>query len=263
MIFITAGDGARLAVRVQGPAERPAVLLVHSIGCDHRMWDAQAQALDQRFRVIRADVRGHGASDASDGDYALEQLGRDAVAVLDGLGIERAMVCGLSLGGMVAQEVALRAPERLTGLVLANTAARIGSAEAWSKRATVVRTQGLAAIADLAMARFFSDTFRAAAPGTEAAFRDRLLSTSTAGYLGCCAALRDADLRAEVGEIGTPTLVIGGRLDVSTPPEQMRELAAALQNATYLQLDAAHLSSVERPDDFTAALRGRLESFDE
>lgn len=260
MIHILAGDGARLAVRVDGPGERPAVLLLHSIGCDHRMWDAQEQAFAGRFRVIRPDIRGHGASDAPDGDYTLEQLGRDAVSVLDGLGISCAVVCGLSLGGLVAQEVALRAPDRLSGLVLANTAARIGSADAWNQRANVVRAEGLAAIADIAMARFFSDAFRAAAPETEAGFRDRLLSTSTVGYAGCCAALRDADLVAEIGGIATPTLVIGGRMDVATPPEQTRELAAAIPYAAYIELDAAHLSNVERPDDFTAALRGRLET---
>lgn len=252
-------DGVCLAVEVEGRPESPAVLLLHSIGCDRAMWRPQREAL-AGWRAIRLDLRGHGGSDDPAGDYSADRLARDALAVLDALQVERAVICGLSLGGLVAQQLALMAPERVRGLVLANTAARIGTAEAWRDRARLVQDEGLAAIADMAMGRLFSERFRADEPSTTAAFRERLLTMSPAGYAGCCAALRDADLRPELASMTAPTLVIAGALDVSTPPDQMRELAAALPDARYVELDAAHLSNVERPAAFAAALRQHLES---
>lgn len=256
---VTASDGAGLFVSDDGPREAQALVFLHSIGCDHGMWAAQAEALDG-YRTICLDLRGHGASDAPAGDYTLDRLAGDVAEVLDALKLERAMVCGLSLGGIVAQALALNAPGRVAGLVLANTAARIGTAEAWADRAALVRAQGLGEIADMAMGRFFSDAFRAGQADVVAGFRDGLLATSMQGYAGCCAALRDADLRAEIGRIAAPTLVIGGALDVSTPPEQTRLLAASIPGAAYVELDAAHLSNIERPEAFTAALGKHLES---
>lgn len=256
---VTASDGAALFVADDGPADAPAVVFLHSIGCDHGMWAAQAATLTG-WRTIRSDIRGHGRSDAPEGDYPLARLAEDVTDVLDSRDVERAVICGLSLGGLVAQQAALAAPSRVRGLVLANTAARIGSAEAWTQRAALVRAEGLGAIADMAMGRFFSEAFRAAHADEVARFRDGLLAASPAGYAGCCAALRDADLSGEVGRIATPTLVIGGALDVSTTPEQTRGLAAAIPGAAYVELDAAHLSNVERPEAFSAALAQHLES---
>ncbi|MBX3484854.1 3-oxoadipate enol-lactonase [Phenylobacterium sp.] len=256
---IAAGDGAQLFVADEGPRDAPAVVLLHSIGCGHGMWAPQLPSLAS-WRVIRPDIRGHGHSDAPDSDYPLDRLAADVEDVLAALGVERAVVCGLSLGGAVAQALALRAPARVAGLVLANTAARIGSAEAWEQRAAAVRAEGLAAIAGMAMGRFFSDAFRAARPDVVDGFRDALLATSAVGYAGCCAALRDADLTGDVGRIAAPTLVIGGALDVSTPPAQTRALAGAIPGAVHLELDAAHLSNIEQPQAFAAALVQHLES---
>lgn len=257
---VTADDGVELAFRVEGPPTAPAVLLLHSIGCDHAMWAPQAAALARGYRVITPDLRGHGGSGAPDGDYSLARLGRDALCLIDTLGAASVAVCGLSLGGLVAQELALRAPGRVAALVLASTAARIGTAEAWAERAATVRREGMDAVADLAMGRFFSQAWRAAHPDAVAGFRRRLAAMSPAGYAGCCAALRDADLRGEPGAIVASALVVAGRHDVATPPGLLRELAAALPRADYLELDAAHLSNVERPDEFTAALSRRLEA---
>jgi 3-oxoadipate enol-lactonase len=253
-------DGVELQVWVEGPVAGPPILLLHSIGCDHAMWRGQAEALAGR-RVISPDLRGHGASGAPAGEYGLDRLARDVVAILDALKVERAVVCGLSLGGLIALEMALRAPGRVLGLVLANTSARIGSRDAWADRARVVLDEGVAAIADLAMTRFFSDAFRGAAPTTVSMFRERLLATPADGYAGCCAALRDADLRGEGGAIACPSLVIGGRLDVSTPPEQTLALADDIAGARYVELNAAHLSNVEQPAAFNAALLRYLEEF--
>lgn len=256
---VVAADGARLRAVVEGPIGAATLLFVNSIGCDHTMWDAQAAALSDRYRVIRYDARGHGGSDAPAGDYDLAQLGRDALAVLDAAGADRAHICGLSLGGLTAQWLAINAPQRVGRLVLANTAAKIGTPQGWIERTALVREQGMASLADAALSRFFSEPFRATSPEVVAAFRRVLSETAAGGYAGCCAALRDADLRAEIGRISAPTLVIAGSLDASTPPDQGDELARGVADGRLTVVDAAHLSNIERPDDFTAALRGHLE----
>jgi 3-oxoadipate enol-lactonase len=256
---VVASDGCGLAAHVHGNAGRPAVLLLHSIGCDAGMWAQQAASLRDGYRVIGLDLRGHGASDAPPGDYTLERLGRDAAEVLDAVGAASVHVCGLSLGGVVAQWMAVHRPERMRTLTLANTTPRIGTPEAWSERAALVRREGTAAIADVAMGRFFGESFRKSEPEVVERTRARLLATSAEGYAGCCAALRDADLAADVGQIAAPTLLIGGRYDVSTPPEQIRALAGPIKGARYLELDAAHLSNLERPQAFTQALINHLE----
>lgn len=258
MTPVIASDGARLAAWAEGPAAAP-VLMLHSIGCDHRLWDAQAAAVAGR-RVIRPDLRGHGASAAPDGDYSLARLVDDAADVLDAMCGQPAVVVGLSLGGLVAQGLALRYPDRVAGLVLANTAARIGAPEAWADRAARVRAEGLASIADLAMERFFSPSFRAAQPGKVAEIRATLAAGSAEGYAACCAALRDADLGPRLGEIATPCLVIAGSLDVSTPSSQMQELAGKVRGAAFLELEAAHLSNLEQPAAFSRHLQDFLES---
>jgi 3-oxoadipate enol-lactonase len=256
---VSASDGAALFVADEGPRDGPSVVFLHSIGCDHAMWADQARAVG-RWRTIRPDIRGHGRSAAPPGDYALDRLADDVLEVLAALDVRQAIVCGLSLGGLVAQAVALRTPSAVRGLVLANTAARIGAPDAWAERAAWVRAEGLAGIADMAMGRFFSEEFRAEHPATVARFRQTLIGGSAEGYAGCCAALAGADLTADVGAIAAPTLVIGGARDLSTPPEQTAALAAAIPGARYVELDAAHLSNVERPESFSAALVKHLET---
>jgi 3-oxoadipate enol-lactonase len=258
MIEFTADDGTRLAAGVYGPKGAPALLLLHSLGCDHHMWAPQIEALSASMHIIALDTRGHGGSAAPHGDYALDLLAGDALALLDVLGVARAHVCGLSLGGAMAQYLAIHAPARVDRLVLANTASRIGSFEAWRDRAAAVLSDGMAVVADATMARFFSPAFHARQAATVAQFRAGLLAIDTQGYAGCCAALRDADQTADLPRITAPTLVIGGDTDPSTPPEQARALAAAIPGATLCLLECAHLSNIEQPDGFTAALRAHL-----
>jgi 3-oxoadipate enol-lactonase len=257
---VSASDGARLAVESRGPADAQSILFLYSIGCTRDMWAPQVERLSLRFRCLTFDARGHGGSDAPAGDYALSRLGLDVLAVLDAFDVERTHLCGLSLGGAVAQWVALHGPERVDRLVLANTAGRIGAYETWEARRGLVIEQGLAAIADMAMERFFSPAFRAAHPDVVARFRGGLLACDPAGYAGCCAALRDANLTGELHRIAAPTLVIGGSDDVSTPPAQTQALADAIPGARSIVLPAGHLSNVEQPEAFTSALVNRLES---
>jgi 3-oxoadipate enol-lactonase/4-carboxymuconolactone decarboxylase len=251
-------DGVRLYWRADGEADKPTLLLLNSIGVDMGLWDRVVPYLSPRFRLLRMDTRGHGASDAPAGDYSLDDLALDALAVLDAAGVERAAVCGLSLGGMVAMTLALRAPDRVRALVLACTSAEMDPA-AWRQRLDTVRAQGTAAIADVAMERFFSERFRRREPGVVATIRAGLLVMSADGYTGCCAAIRDMALAGRLGGIAAPTLVIAGDRDISTPFEGHGDrLAAAIPGAEVARLDTAHLPCLEAPAAFSAAVEAFL-----
>lgn len=247
-------EGVRLYWRADGESEKPALLLLNSIGTDMSLWDAVVPHLTPRFRVLRMDARGHGASDAPAGDYSLDDLAADALAVLGAAAAPRAAVCGVSLGGMVAMTLALRAPERVDALVLACTSAQMDPA-AWQARIDTVRGQGLAAIADLAMERFFSERFRRQAPGVVATTRAGLLAMSPDGYAGCGAAIRDMDLADRLGGIGAPALVVVGERDASTPFEGHGDrVAAGIPDARVARLDTGHLPSLEAPAGFAGAI---------
>jgi 3-oxoadipate enol-lactonase len=233
--------------------------MMHSIGCDLTLWDLQVEALAGDFRIIRFDARGHGGSDAPKGDYTLERLAQDALAVLDAVGADSAYLCGLSLGGVTAQWLALHAAPRIEGIVIANTAARIGTAEAWQARGDMALAEGMRAIAPTAITRFFSEAFLASSPEIANIFLRRLLTTAPEGYAGCCAVLRDTDFTGELGAITAPSIVIGGTLDVPTPLSQAEELARAIPGARLVALEAGHLSNVEQPAAFAAAIRQILE----
>lgn len=254
--MLTLDDGLALNYSLDGTTDGPALVFSNSLGTDLSMWDAQAAALGDTFRIVRYDTRGHGASATPDAPASLARLGHDLLALLDHLGLARAHLCGLSLGGLTAQWLAIHHPARVERLVLSNTAARIGSVESWNARIAAVEAGGMAAIADAVLARFFSPTLRIAQPETVDGYGAKLLSTNPAGYAACCAALRDADLRSLVKQITAPTLVIAGALDEAAPPRQSQELRAAISASTLALLEeAAHLANVERPDAFSALLR--------
>src|SRR5688572_13947735 len=177
------------------------------------MWEPQVAALGGHLRIVRYDSRGHGRSDAPRGPYTLERLALDALALLDALDVERAHVCGLSLGGMVALWLAIYQPSRIGRAIFANTAARIGSDLIWSARIEAVRAGGMAGIHDAVLARFLSTGFRERHPDATRTVGEMLLATPAHGYISCCTALRDADLRHLASTIETPSLVIGGELD--------------------------------------------------
>jgi 3-oxoadipate enol-lactonase len=247
-----------LAYETHGPLDGPPLLLIHALGMSMRMWDPQVAAWSTRFRVVRCDLRGHGGSAVSPGEYSLGQLGRDALALLDALGIERTHVCGLSLGGQVAMWLALHVPSRVDRIVLANTAARLGTVEMWHARIAQVQAEGLTSLAVQGPARWFTSRFIAAHPDRVRDYQLALLSCDPAGYIGCCAALRDTDLRAELPHIAAPALVITGAHDPSTPPADGHALGAALPNAVQHELDAAHFSNVECANDFATAVSAFL-----
>ena len=247
-------DGCRLSWTAQGPPDAPALLLLNALGTTVDLWRAHIDRLGAAFRVVRFDTRGHGASDAPAGPYALDRLARDALAVLDAAGTPRAHVCGVSLGGQTALWLAVRAPERVAGVVAANTGARIGTTALWNQRIRDAETLGMQALVQPAMARWFTSRFRRTHPETVDRFQQMLRACSPAGYAGCCAALRDADLRADLHRIEAPTLVIVGAEDSATPPAAGRAICEHVAGAELLALDAAHLANVERPDAFTSGV---------
>lgn len=248
-------DNIRLFYRLEGKTDRPLLVLSHSIGTDLGMWAPQVEDLLPHFQVLRYDTRGHGASDAPQGEYSIERLGRDLIGLLDALNISRFAFCGLSMGGAVGQWLALNAPERMSGLVLANTSPQFGPRTNWESRMRTVSEKGMAGIAEIVMPRFFSSETLARGDVHVNTVKSVLLGTNPVGYFGCCAALRDFEGTQSVGKIRIPTLVIGGDRDVSTPWEGHGQiLAHSIPGARALRLLAAHLSNLERPRSFTAAL---------
>jgi 3-oxoadipate enol-lactonase len=253
MPYAAAADGSRIHYRLEGPSDAPVLMLSNSLGTDLDLWERQLGAFPG-FRVLRYDTRGHGGSDAPAGEYSLDLLGLDAVALLDATGVDRVAFCGISMGGAIAQWLALNAPDRVSRLVLANTAALFGVPAAWEERIETVRRDGMAALAPGILERWFTARFRQASPEAVAPVEAMLLACPPDGYAGCCAALRDIDLRADLARIAAPTLVIGGAHDPATPPERAEELAAGIAGAELVMLDAAHLSNIEQAAAFNAAL---------
>jgi 3-oxoadipate enol-lactonase/4-carboxymuconolactone decarboxylase len=231
------------------------LVLVHSLGTDHGMWDLQMPALLRHFRVLRLDLRGHGASDAPAGDYTMAQLGRDVLAAVDAVGCARFAYCGLSIGGMIGQWLGAHEGDRLERLVLANTSPRMADPGSFEARRVSVIEHGMAAIEDAVMQRFLSARTLASANPVAGSLRAVLLATNPVGYAGCCAAVRDMDHRPLLGDIRVPVLVIAGDDDVSTPWAGHGDvLARGIAGARAVRLPATHLSNVERPSSFSAAL---------
>jgi 3-oxoadipate enol-lactonase len=242
----------------EGDARLPALMFCNSLGTDWRMWQPQADSLRGRFRVIRYDTRGHGSSSAPPGPYSLAQLGQDALALLDHLDIERAHFCGISMGGATAQWLGIHAPQRLRKLVIANSAARIGTEAGWRERAALARRAGLDGIADGAPGRWFTPSFIAADPLAVAALAATLRAGSAEGYAACCDALAEADLRAQLPSIAVSTLIIAGAADPVTTVADAQAMREQIPGAELVTLEASHISNIEAAQAFSQALSGFL-----
>lgn len=252
--LFTSGDGCRLAWHLEGPDNAAVVMLSNSLGTDHRMWDPQFSLLRERYRVLRYDTRGHGASEAPGGAFSMDRLGRDVIELLDELQLERVHFCGLSMGGMTGQWLGVHAPERLSSLILCNTSAYMGPASSWQQRIDRIRSQGMAAVADAVVSRWFTPGFQQHDPQAVARIKAMLLATDPQGYTACCAAIRDMDQRPTASLIRTRTLVIAGDEDTATPPADSEALVAAIPQARLHRLSAAHLSNIEQAAGFSHAL---------
>lgn len=247
--------GEPFEVSLEGPDSAPVLMFSNSLGASAAMWDPQAAALQDTFRVLRYNPRGHHPQSRASGEFTLEQLGQDALALLDALHIAQVDWCGVSMGGVVGQWIALNAPQRLRHAVIANTAAYLGGPARWQERIDAVRSKGMAAVADGTIQRWFTEGFRQAQPATVQAVKQQLLDMPAKCYTGCAAALRDMDLREQVKNIAVPTLVIGGVHDMGTPFAEAEFLQRNIPGAQLVALDAAHISNVEQAAAFTQALR--------
>jgi 3-oxoadipate enol-lactonase len=251
-------EGCRLFVDVQGPDDAPVLMLSNSLGTTHRMWDEQVKPFTEHFRLVRYDRRGHGQSGAPKGPYTMDRLGRDVIAIIDALGIEKMNWCGLSMGGMVGMWLGAKAPERINKLILSNTASYYADKTPWNDRIKLVRDKGLEAIVGLNLERWFTKDFREGAPQAMTRMKDMFLSTPLEGYVGCCEAVRDMDHREILGDIKAPTLVIAGRHDPATPVEVNEFVRSRIPRAALTLIDAAHISNVEQPHDYAEIVLGFL-----
>jgi 3-oxoadipate enol-lactonase len=251
-------SGATISYDVHGAVDAPALLFLNSIGSTRALWDRQRRAFEGAYRVICYDARGHGRSSVPPGPYSIAQLAGDALAILDAESIAAAHLCGLSLGGLTALWMALHAPDRVRSLLLANTGARIGSVEFWDARMALVRERGMAAVADIAIPNWFTEAFRAREPETVQRIRDDINATSAEGYVACCAAMRDEDLRGSLPRLQCPLLAIAGAFDRSTAPDLLQFVHEQVAGSQLVTLDAAHLSNIEQESAFNVALRAFL-----
>src|SRR5262245_3232853 len=249
--------GLAIHIAVDGPPGAPAVLLMHSLGSSLHIWDAQAKALASGLRVVRFDLRGHGLSQTGAGPCTLDDFAGDALAVLDALGVARAHVAGVSIGGMIAQAVAARAPDRVASLILCDTALAIPPPEMWRTRAATVRAEGIAAIADATLARWVSPAYLASPAGR--GLRAMLLRTDREGYAAAAEVLAAADLSRTTPQLRVPALVIVGEHDPSTPVAAAEALRDAIPGARLAVIAGAlHVPQLDFPDQVTAAIRGFL-----
>lgn len=250
---IAEAHGIKIEYRFDGEETAPVLALSHSLGADHSMWAPQAAAFARKFRVLRYDTRGHGSTDVTPGPYAIEMLARDLLGLLDSLEIERAHFLGLSLGGMIGMWLGVHAPGRIERLVLCNTAPKIGTAETWNARIAQVREGGMESIAETQMGRWFTPEFAARAPERVEGILKLLRKCPPEGYIGCCAALRDADLREEIAKIHNRTLIIRGTRDPVCTSADAEWMAGRIPGAKRAELEASHLSNVEAAEQFNEA----------
>ena len=247
-------SGGRLYYELDGQLGLPNLILSNSLGTNLSMWDAQIAVLRERFTLLRYDGRGHGRSSVPAGPYTLTQLGKDVLALSDHINMEHFSFCGLSMGGLVGQWLGINASDRLHKLMLCNTSAKIGADLSWNQRIETVRAAGMGPIVPAALERWFTPEFRAVYPASVALAHEMLLATDAEGYVANCTTIRDADFRAEISHIKARTLIVYGKHDPVTTPEDAQFLASRISNAATLALDAAHLSNIEAAHAFSAGM---------
>lgn len=244
-------EDLRINYALEGRSDAAVLVLSNSLGTNYSMWDSQVAEFLKTHRVLRYDTRGHGQSSFTPGPYSIEQLGKDVIALVNAVGVERFHFCGLSMGGMIGMWLAANAPDRLNKLVLCNTAAKIGTLETWNARIEAIRKDGMKPVASAVIERWFTPAFREKHRATVARTQKMLEEANPEGYAANCAAVRDFDFQERLGEIHKTSLVITGKHDPATLPADGRFLAEHIQGARYAELNAAHLSNIEDGERFS------------
>ncbi len=258
MIFIESGDAVIHAELIGDPEEQPVLCFVNSLGTDFRIWDQVAAHFAEDYCLLLYDKRGHGLSDLGQGPVTIDRHVDDLLALVDHFGIDRFGLIGLSIGGQIAQRLAVRAPDRLAALVLCDTAVKLGDAETWNGRIAAVEAGGMEAVGDATMERWFTAVYRAEEDMPLRIWRNMLTRQSAKGYIASCLAVRDADLTSDAPQIDVPTLVVVGDDDKASPPDLVRATAEMIPGARFAVIEGAgHLPCIERPDEL-AALIGDL-----
>ncbi len=256
---VTRANGIQLHYAVEGPADAPIIVFSNSLGTDFRVWDRLVDRLQGRYRMLRYDKRGHGLSEATPAPYVMDDHVGDLIGLLDYLKLDKVVVCGLSVGGLIAQGLAARQPERMRAMILMDTAAKIGTAEMWNERISVIGKGGIEALADPIMERWLSAKFRAEKPEEALAWRNMLTRTPAEGYVGTSAAIRDTDLTESTARMAMPVLGIGGSEDGATPPDLVRGTIDLIEGARFELIEGAgHLPCVEDPDRVAGLIVGFL-----
>jgi 3-oxoadipate enol-lactonase len=254
-------NGVVLHHQVSGAEGKPALVFANSLGTDFRIWDEVAARLTDRFRMVRYDKRGHGLSEATPAPYMMTDHVEDLAALLDHLGVGKAAVVGLSVGGMIAQGLAALRPDLVAALALVGTAHKIGTEEFWKTRIDAVTSNGIAAIADLVLQRWFTPAYRRPENPDFAGYTNMLVRTPLDGYVGTCTALRDADLTEATRTLHVPTICMVGDQDGSTPPELVRQLAGLIKGAEFRVIaDAGHIPCIEQPEAVADLIGSFLET---
>ncbi|WP_347473918.1 3-oxoadipate enol-lactonase [Acinetobacter thermotolerans] len=254
MPTFTSND-AQINYQTFGDASKPALVFSNSLGTKYSMWQPQIEHFQQDYYVICYDTRGHGASSAPQGPYSLEQLGQDIVNLLDHLNIAKAAFCGISMGGLTGQWLAIHKPERFSQVIVCNTAAKIGQEQAWQDRSALVREQGLAPIAATAASRWFTDPFIQSNPAVVAELSNDLGAGSPEGYANCCEALAKADVREQLSSIQIPVLIIAGQQDPVTTVADGQFMQQRIANSKLFEINASHISNIEQPEAFNQAVQ--------
>lgn len=250
---------AEINYQTFGDATKPALVFSNSLGTNFKMWQPQIDHFQQNFFVICYDTRGHGASSAPQGPYTLDQLGQDVVNLLDHLNIEKATFCGISMGGLTGQWLAINKPERFSHVVVCNTAAKIGQEQAWNERAALVREQGLAPIASTAAGRWFTEPFIQSNAATVATLSNDLGAGSPEGYASCCEALAKADVREQLKDIQVPVFIVAGQQDPVTTVADGEFMQQRIANAELFEINASHISNIEQPEAFNQAVQAFIQ----
>jgi 3-oxoadipate enol-lactonase len=237
-----------------GREDAPVLVLSSSLGTTLSLWEPQLEAFARFFRVLRYDMRGHGGSSVTSGPYSIKMLAQDLLGLLDELQVSSAAYCGISIGGVIGQWLAIHAPQRFYRMVFSNTAAKIGTSDGWNQRMEQVRHKGMSSVADAVVARWFTEKFMSAQPETIGAMRKMLLGCDPEGYTAACAAIRDMNLRALASSIRAPVCILGGAHDPATTMEDARWLHQQIAGSCLVELQTSHISNVEAATEFNAAV---------
>ena len=248
-------NGAKINYRWDGNEDLPILILSNSLTTNLNLWEEQVLDLTNHYRILRYDNRGHGGSSSPDGEYSLDDISNDILSLMDYLNIQRASLCGISLGGMVGMWLGINAGDRLDKLIICNSSSDLSPPDPWQDRIDMVKRRGMSSIVEAGLIRFLSEEFRAGDSPKISLLREMITSCDVPGYSGCCAAVRDMKLTDQLSKINNPTLIIAGELDPSTPVAHSKIINREIKNSNLIVIGGvAHLSNIEKPAEFNEAI---------